>query len=96
MLMLLIIGIATYAIKVDNEIKKVSKIYGEQKPRIVQINTSTEETTNKIMIIIFLKGNFQDGNQKSKNLEFSMTIDCKKVWALRFDSWVDNEVNVSN
>jgi PBP1b-binding outer membrane lipoprotein LpoB len=79
-----------------NTIEKISKIYGEQNPEIVDIKTTEEETTKKPMYIVFLEGNFQKGNQKSKKLEFSMTEDGTKVWALTSDNWQENEVNVTN
>jgi hypothetical protein len=78
-----------------NIIKKVSEKYGEKNPKIVQINTTKEETTQKTMYIVYLKGDFKKGEQKSQNLEFSMTGDGKKVWALTSDSWQENEVNLN-
>ena len=84
------------SVEAKNTIKKVSQIYGEKNPKIVQINTTKEETTKKIMYIVFLKGDFQKGEQKSQNLEFSITEDGKKVWAITSDSWQETEVNLIN
>jgi hypothetical protein len=84
------------SVEAKNTIEKVSQIYGEKNPKIVQINTTKEETTKKTMYIVFLKGDFQKEGQKSQNLEFSMTEDGKKVWAITSDSWQENEVNLIN
>jgi len=48
------------------------------------------------MYIVFLKGNFKKGEQRSQKFEFSMTEDGKKVWALTSDSWGENEINILN
>lgn len=79
-----------------NKIKKVSEKYGEKNPKIIRVNTIQEEVTKKTMYIVFLKGDFQKGEQKSQNLEFSMTEDGKKVWALISDSWQETEINLLN
>jgi outer membrane lipoprotein-sorting protein len=75
----------------ENTIKKVSQIHGEQNPQVIKIKTAEEETSKKPMYIVFLRGNFQKGELKSKNLQFSMTADGKTVWALQADTWEDNE-----
>lgn len=81
---------------VENSIKKVAKIYGEQNPQIIEIKTTQEEATQKTMYIVFLKGNFQYGTQKSQKLEFSIAEDGKKVWALTSDNWQEPEINMGN
>lgn len=81
---------------VENAIEKVSKIYGEQNPQIVEIKTAQEEVTKKSMYIVSLKGNFHNGTQKSQKLQFSITENGNKVWALTSDSWQEAEVNISN
>jgi hypothetical protein len=80
----------------ENTILKVSKIYGEQNPKIINVRTTQEETTKRTMYIVSLQGNFQKGEQKSKKLNFSITKDGKKVWALTSDSWQENLVNINN
>ena len=87
---------AKLSMKSQGTVEKVSKIYGEQNPQIVDVKITQEETTKKPLYIVFLKGNFQKGEQKSKKLEFSMNEDDKKVWALTSDSWQENEIEVSN
>jgi hypothetical protein len=84
------------SVDIDNTIKKVAKIYGENNPQITEIKTTQEEVTKKPMYIVFLKGNFLKGVQKSHILEFSMTGDGKKVWALTSDTWQETEVNIPN
>lgn len=79
----------------ESTIKKVANIYGEQNPQIKEITTTEEETTKRPMYIVFLEGNFQKGEQKSKKLKFSMTEDGTRVWALTSDNWQVNEVNLS-
>lgn len=86
----------TVSVEAENTIKKVAKIYDEQTPQITEIRIAQEETTRKPMYMVFLKGNFRKGEQKSQKLEFSMTEDGKKVWALTSDSWGENEINISN
>ena len=89
-------NLSAFSTDAINAIKKVANIYGEQNPQIKRIKEDVEESSKKPMYIVFLEGNFQSGEQKSQKLEFSMTSDCKKIWALRFDNWVENEINISN
>jgi hypothetical protein len=89
-------NVAQISSNVESTIKKVSKIYGEQNPQITKIYTTQEEITKKPMYIVFLKGNFQNGTQKSQKLEFSITEDGKKVWALTSNSWQESQVNITN
>jgi hypothetical protein len=76
----------------ENTVIKVSKIYGEQNPKITVLETTQEETKKEPMYIVSLTGNFQKGEQKSRRLQFSITEDGKKVWALTSDSWEENEI----
>lgn len=78
-----------------NTIYKVSNIYGERNPKIKLIDTTKDETTNKQMYIVSLNGNFVDGVHKSRKLEFSITEDGKKVWALTSDSWQVPDVKIN-
>ncbi|AHF08626.1 hypothetical protein [Desulfitobacterium metallireducens] len=84
-------------------ISKVSRIYGESKPQIITVKRTETEVTKEMMYIVFVKGKFQNGDQKASNLEFSVLASGKSVWALRpfnddnnQDVWEETSVNIND
>jgi hypothetical protein len=80
----------------ENTIKKISMIYGEPNPKITLIEVTKQENTFKPMYIVSIIGNFQEGEQKAKKLQFSITKDGKEVWAFESDGWNDSGFHISN
>lgn len=80
--------------KAKKTIEKISNIYGEPSPRIVEITETETEAELKPMYVVFLKGNFQKGELTSRKLSFSMHKDCSKVWAVTADNWMDADFDL--
>lgn len=45
----------------ESSVKKVSKIYGEENPKIIEVHITQEKTTKKRMYIVSLEGSFKNG-----------------------------------
>ncbi len=79
---------------VEHTIIKVSKLYGEEYPKVKVIETTKGKNTNEPIYIVSLTGNFIWGEYKSRKLQFSITKDGKKVWNLKAEGWDMPVVNI--
>lgn len=65
---------------------KVSKHYGDGQPKVVRVVQTVTEADRKPMYLVFLNGNFHDGDIQSNNLSFSILEDGSQTWAVSLDS----------